>query len=112
MQQEADLVKAGHPGLFQSTQKLTHDDWDHIQGLDVRTLLCTHVVTGSGCEWETAVEAICSSDVCRNVGDLFQNLKRVKRSVCRTTHATVLLFPRQRLIREAGIGMTDERKVE
>ena len=74
----------------------------------MRTLLCTHVVTGSGCEWETAVEAICSSDVCRNVGYLFLNLKRVKRSVSRTSHATVLLFPRQSLIREAGIGMTDE----
>ena len=50
MQQEADLVKAGHPGLFQSTPKVTCDDWDCIQVLDVRTLLCTHVVTGSGCE--------------------------------------------------------------
>ena len=50
-----------------------------------------------------------SSDVlCRNVGDLFLNFKRVKRSVCRTSHATVLLFPRQSLISEAGIGMTDE----
>ena len=78
MQQEADLVKAGNPGLFQSTPKLTHDNWDRIQVLDVRTLLCTHVVKGSGCEWETAVEAICSSDVCRNVGDLFLNLRRVK----------------------------------
>ena len=108
MQQEADFVKAGNPGLFQSTPKVTCEDWDCIQRLDVRTLLCTNVVQGSSCEWETAVEAICSSDVCRNVGDLFQNLKRVKRSVCRTSHATVLLFPRQRLIREAGIGMTDE----
>ena len=78
-QQEADLVKAGNPGLFQSTPKVTCEDWDRIQRLDVRTLLCTNVVQGSSCEWETAVEAICSSDVCRNVGDLFLNLKRVKR---------------------------------
>ena len=63
MQQEADFVKAGHPGLFQSAPKLTHNDWDRIQGLDVCTLLCTHVVTGSGCEWETAVEEICSSEL-------------------------------------------------
>jgi len=108
MQQEANFVKAGHPGLFPSAPKVTHDDWDRIQGLDVRTLLCTHVVSGTGHEWETAVEEICSSDVCRTVDDLFLNLKRVKRSVCRTSHATVLLFPRQSLIREAGIGMTDE----
>ena len=50
MQQEADFVKAGNPGLFQSTPnlKVTHDNWDRIQLLDVRTLLCTHVVKGSG----------------------------------------------------------------
>ena len=83
-------------------------EWDIIQGLDVRTLLCTYVVTGRDREWETAVGAICSSDVCRTVGDLFANLKSVKRAICRTTHAKVLLFPSQSLIREAGIGMTDE----
>ena len=56
----------------------------------------------------SAVGDICSSDVCSTVGDLFANLKSVKRAICRTTHAKVLLFPSQSLIREAGIGMTDE----
>ena len=83
-------------------------EWDIIQGLDVRTLLCTYVVTGRDREWETAVGAICSSDVCRTVGDLFANLKTVKRAVCWTTHVKVLLFSSQSLIREAGLGMTDE----
>ena len=108
MQQEADFTRDGHSGLFQSTPKVTSVEWDIIQGLDVRTLLCTYVVTGRDREWETAVGAICSSDVCRTVGDLFANLKSLKRAVCRTAHAKVLLFPSQSLIREAGIGMTDE----
>ena len=30
MQQEANFVKAGHPGLFPSAPKVTHDDWDRI----------------------------------------------------------------------------------
>ena len=102
MQQEADFARDGHPGLFQSTPKVTSVEWDIIQGLDVRTLLCTYVVTGRDREWETAVGAICSSDVCRTVGDLFANLKSLKRAVCRTTHAKVLLFPSQSLIRDRG----------
>ena len=108
MQQEADFEKCGHAGLFPSSPKVSCREWDIIQGMDVRTLLCTHVVSGKDHEWDIAVGDICSSEVCRTVTDLFENLRTVRRSVCRNTHARVLLFPSQELIREAGIGMTDE----
>ena len=107
----ADFARDGHPGSFQATPKVSSVDWDIIQGLDVHTLLCAHVVRGREHKWETAVGDICSTNVCSTVSDLFANLKTVKRAVCRTTHAKVLLFPSQSLILQAGIGMTDKQLI-
>ena len=63
---------------------------DIIQGLDVPTLLCTHVVIGRDHEWETVVGDLCSSEVCHIVGDLFVNISDVKGAICRATHASGL----------------------
>ena len=58
MQLEEDLAKAGHPGLFPSVPWVSCKEWKHIQGLDPRTLMCTHVVSGTDHEWYIAVAEI------------------------------------------------------
>ena len=80
MQQEANFEKDGHPGLFPSCPKVSCKEWDIIQGMHVRTLLCTHVVSGKDHEWDIAVGDICSSEVCRTVTDLFENLMQARRT--------------------------------
>ena len=109
MQQEADFQKAGHPGLAPSGPKMSCKEWDILQGLDVRTLLGTYVVNGRDNNWDEAVAELCAN--CTTSSDLLQNLKTVRRTICRTSHARVVLFPTQDLIREAGKDVTDEELI-
>jgi hypothetical protein len=56
-----------------------------------------------------AVAELCAN--CTTSPDLLQNLKTVQRTICRTSHARILLFPAQDLIHEAGDDVTDEELI-
>jgi hypothetical protein len=66
-------------------------------------------VSGTGHEWDIAVAEICEG--CTDGIHVLEKLKTVRRTICRTSHAQVLLFPSQKLMREPERDMTDEELI-
>jgi hypothetical protein len=97
-QLEADLTLLGHPNQFPSVPIATSKDWDLLQTLDYRTLLCVQVYEGNSGAWNTAVAAV-YEDI-EDVPELLSSLKHTKRTVYPTRDATVLLMPTQALLRK------------
>ena len=100
MQQEADFVKDGHPWLVPCCPKVQAGMGYHSGTRCAHSVVHPDVVRGRDQEWETDVGYLCSSEVCQccMVGNLFANLKTVKRAISQTTHASVLLFLSQELV--------------
>ena len=96
-QLEADLIIAGHPIMFPSEPKATKKEWDLLQELDYRTLLCTHVHNGNAAAWNTAIAAI-YADV-DDVPQLLSSLENTKCTIRPNTEAKVLLMPSQALLK-------------
>ena len=80
LQLRANLALAGHPNQFQSKPVAIKGDWDLLQDMDHRTLLCTTSVSrqrksrgkGKVCtrtrthaplRWQTSVHALCAGTI-------------------------------------------------
>jgi hypothetical protein len=63
LQMQADLALAGHPNKFQSKPVAIKLDWDLLQGMAHRTLLCTHCHAGYPHAWQRCIAAIYGDEV-------------------------------------------------
>ena len=96
LQLRANLALAGHPNQFQSKPVAIKLDWDLLQDMDHRTLLCTHCHTGNPTAWQRGIAAIYGDEVCDTRTLLFR-LNHSSRTIHPTTDAKVLLMPTQKL---------------
>jgi hypothetical protein len=94
-QLQADLRLAGHPNQFPSKPEATKRDWDILQGMHYRTLLCTNVHVGSSVAWQKGIASIYGE--VEDMPSLLLGLASAERTIHPTTDATVLLMPTQKL---------------
>jgi hypothetical protein len=97
LQLQADLSIARHPNKFPSIPTATKLDWDLLQEMDYRTLLCTHCHTGNPPAWQRGIAAIYAADV-HDTRSLLLSLAQTHRNIHPTTDAKVLLMPTRKLM--------------
>lgn len=83
--------------MFPSTPVATTAEWDLLQTLDYRTLLCCNVQKCNAAAWNSAIAAIYAE--VEDVGSLLGSLREVQRTVSPSKDATVLLMPSQLAIK-------------
>jgi len=97
-QLQANLLLAGHPNQFPSKPVASKMDWDRVQDMHYRTLLCTNVHVGSRAAWEKGIASIYGDEV-KDTRSLLSGLANAERTIHPTTDATVLLMPTQKLLK-------------
>ena len=97
LQLQADLSIAGHPNKFPLIPTATKFDWDLLQDMDYRTLLCTHCHTGNPPAWQRGIAAIYAADV-HDTRSLLLSRAQTHRTIHPTTDAKVLLMPTRKLM--------------
>jgi hypothetical protein len=97
LQLQADLSIAGRPNKFPSIPTATKFDWDLLQDMDYRTLLCTHCHTGNLPAWQRGIAAIYAADV-HDTCSLLLSLAHTRRTIHPTTNAKVLPMPSRKLM--------------
>jgi len=110
-QMEADLELAGHPNKFPSVPSASKFDWDMLQSIDYRTLLCTHCHVGTRSSWEEGISLI-YDDTVESVSTLLSSLAETPRTIHPTTDARVLLMPTQRLLTGLLLEYPDDSNAE
>jgi hypothetical protein len=98
-QAQADLELSGHPNRFPSVPVATKEDWDILQSMDYRTLLCTHCYKGNPTDWKAGIATIYADDDIENMQDVINSLATADRTIHATRAANVLLMATQRCIR-------------
>ena len=93
----AKMELDGRPNLFPSTPVATTAEWDLLQTLDYRTLLCCNVHKCNAATWNSAIAAIYVE--VEDVGSLLGSLREVQRTVSPSKDATVILMPSQSAIK-------------
>jgi hypothetical protein len=97
LQLQADLSLAGHPNKFPSIPTAIKFDWDLLQDMDYRTLLCTHCHTGNPRAWQRGIAVIYAADV-HDTLSLLLSPAQTRRTIYPTTDAKVLLMPTRKLM--------------
>ena len=107
-QLQADLALAGHPNAFPSKPVAIKSDWDRLQDMHYRTLLCTNVHKGNSANWERGIACIYHDEV-DDMRSLLHSLRHSERTIHPTTDARVLLMPTQKLLRKL---MSDDPDID
>ena len=107
-QLQADLALAGHPNAFPSKPVAIKSDWDRLQDMHYRTLLCTNVQKGNSANWERGIACFYHDEV-NDMRSLLHSLRHSERTIHPTTDARVLLMPTQKLLRKL---MSDDPDID
>ena len=109
MDAAAQLALAGHPNAFPSKPVATCEQWDLLQKMDTRTLLCSHTLHVGGNVWRDTVRGLCSG--VSGFVDLMVKMETMQRTIHPTRDTTVLMWPTQHFMRSVK-GLSDIEAVE
>ena len=98
LQTAAQLELMGHPNAFPSVPVASASDWTIKQSLHYQTLCLTVIINGGSAHWKAATTNIMQG--VESTRQLLRNLREKDRQISPTVHASVLLMPTQKFLRE------------
>ena len=98
LQTAAQLELMGHPNAFPSVPVASASDWTIMQSLHYQTLRLTVKINGGSAHWKAATTDILQG--VESTRQLLRNLREKDRRISPTVHASVLLMPTQKFLRE------------